>query len=98
MEKLVALARELGVLDRLDLRPLDFDPRVYANRIPWQLGDTLGTAEVWISDRIAWQVERHFSAYGEMAGNVFRTNQNIRPASPDRSSSLERFAARAPGL
>jgi predicted DNA-binding transcriptional regulator YafY len=58
-------------------RPADFDPRVYANRIPWQLGEPLGTAEVWVSDRIAWQVERHFSNYGEMAGNVFRTDYAI---------------------
>ena len=32
-------------------RPADFDPRVYANRIGWQLGDPIGTAEVWISRR-----------------------------------------------
>ena len=59
-------------------RPADFDPRVYANRIPWQLGDTRGTAEIWVSDRIAWHVERNFGLYGEMAeaddtGRVFRT-------------------------
>ena len=58
-------------------RPEDFDPRVYANRIPWQLGDRVDTAEVWVSDRIAWQVERHFGAYGEMADNVFRTDYAI---------------------
>jgi proteasome accessory factor BC len=46
-------------------RPADFDPRAYANRIDWQFGDPIGTAEVWISDRIAWQVERHFGRYGE---------------------------------
>jgi proteasome accessory factor C len=46
-------------------RPADFDPRVYANRIDWQFGDPLGTAEVWISRRIAWQIERHFGRYGE---------------------------------
>jgi hypothetical protein len=33
MQKLVELARELGVLDRLDLRPLDFDPFNYAERL-----------------------------------------------------------------
>ena len=26
----------------------------------------VGTAEVWISERIAWQIERHFGRYGEM--------------------------------
>jgi predicted DNA-binding transcriptional regulator YafY len=47
-------------------RPDDFDPRAYADRIGWQFGDALGTAEVGISDRIAWQIERHFGRYGEM--------------------------------
>src|SRR5437588_3635346 len=47
-------------------RPADFDPRVYADRIDWQFGDPIGTAEVWISRRIAWQIERHFGRYGEM--------------------------------
>src|SRR5947199_4407608 len=47
-------------------RPADFDPRAYAERIDWQFGDPVGTAEVWISGRIAWQIERHFGRYGEM--------------------------------
>ena len=47
-------------------RPADFDPRVYANRIDWQFGEPIGTAEVWIARRIAWQIERHFGPYGEM--------------------------------
>ncbi len=47
-------------------RPTDFDPRFYSNRIDWQFGDPVGTAEVWISPRIAWQIERHFGRYGEM--------------------------------
>src|SRR5579884_1907169 len=47
-------------------RPADFDPRAYANRIQWQFGDAVGTAEVWIGRRIAWQIERHFGRYGEM--------------------------------
>jgi proteasome accessory factor BC len=59
-------------------RPEDFDPRAYANRIPWQLGDALDTAEIWVSDRIAWLVERHFSDYGtltpaEDGGSIYRT-------------------------
>ena len=62
-------------------RPAEFDPRVYANRIPWQLGDPKGTAEVWVSDRIAWHVERNFGLYGEMAdtadGRVFHTPFSI---------------------
>ncbi len=48
------------------LRPTDFDPRAYANRIDWQFGDPLGVAEIWIGSRIAWQIERHFGRYGEI--------------------------------
>jgi predicted DNA-binding transcriptional regulator YafY len=47
-------------------RPADFDPRAYANRIDWQFGEPVGTAEVWIGNRIAWQIDRHFGRYGEM--------------------------------
>ncbi len=47
-------------------RPADFDPRAYANRADWQLGDELGVARVLICERIAWQVERHFGRYGEI--------------------------------
>jgi predicted DNA-binding transcriptional regulator YafY len=47
-------------------RPADFDPRGYASRIQWQFGDAVATAEVWISERIAWQIERHFSPYGKI--------------------------------
>jgi proteasome accessory factor C len=47
-------------------RPTDFDPRAYANRIQWQFGDPVGSAEIWISHRIAWQIERHFGAYGQV--------------------------------
>ena len=36
-------------------RPADFDPRAYANRIDWQFGEPIGTAEIWIGapDRLA---------------------------------------------
>ncbi|MGP0049728.1 MAG: helix-turn-helix transcriptional regulator [Solirubrobacteraceae bacterium] len=47
-------------------RPANFDPRAYANRIDWQFGDPVGTAEIWIGQRIAWQIERHFGRYGEI--------------------------------
>ncbi len=59
-------------------RPANFDPRAYANRIDWQFGERTGTADVWISDRVAWQIERHFGRYGEMldgdGGRIFRTH------------------------
>jgi len=54
-------------------RPADFDPRKYAGRTPWQLGDTIDTAEVWVSDDVSWYVERQFGAYGELRDNVFQT-------------------------
>jgi proteasome accessory factor BC len=46
--------------------PEGFDPRPYANRADWQFGDATETAEVWISERIAWQIERHFGRFGEV--------------------------------
>ena len=48
-------------------RPTDFDQREFANRAEWQFGDPHATAEIWISDRIAWQVERQYGRYGETA-------------------------------
>ena len=58
-------------------RPADFDPRKYAGRTPWQLGDPVGTAEVWVSDDVSWYVERQFGAYGELRDNVFHTDYSI---------------------
>jgi proteasome accessory factor BC len=61
-------------------RPADFDPRGYANRIQWQFGEPVGTAEIWISSKIAWQVQRHFGRYGELrpaddgSGSIFVTS------------------------
>src|SRR4051812_9366642 len=54
-------------------RPADFDPRGYANRIPWQLGDEIGVAEVEVPEDVAWYVERQYGAYGTLEGGVFRT-------------------------
>ncbi len=47
-------------------RPVDFDPRAYANRVDWQFGEAEGVAEIQVSERIAWQMERHFGRYGEI--------------------------------
>jgi predicted DNA-binding transcriptional regulator YafY len=63
-------------------RPADFDARRYANRINWQLGDPVATGEVWVSDKIAWYVERQYGDYGELAeaedgGRIFRTQYAI---------------------
>ena len=48
-------------------RPEDFDPRVYANRIPWQLGDTVGAAELEIPENLEWYVERQYGDYGTLS-------------------------------
>jgi proteasome accessory factor C len=45
-------------------RPTDFDPRAYASRAGWQFGEPVGTAEVRVSERIAWQVARHYGRFG----------------------------------
>jgi proteasome accessory factor C len=42
--------------------PEGFNPRVYANRAPWQLGEPVGRARVWLSNQIEWLVKRHFGA------------------------------------
>ncbi len=60
-------------------RPAEFDPRSYANRIQWQFGDSVGTAEVRIAGRIAWQIERHFGRHGE-----------LRAARPDEGDADDR--------
>ncbi len=41
-------------------RPEDFDPREYATRADWQMGEERSVARIWVSGRIAWLVERHF--------------------------------------
>ena len=46
--------------------PEDFDRRDYGSRADWQLGETRGTAKIWIRERIAWLVERDFGSYGEL--------------------------------
>ena len=48
-------------------RPEEFDPRRYATRADWQLGDERGIARIWLSDRIEWLVQRHL---GKDAGTV----------------------------
>ena len=75
-------------------RPADFDPRAYANRIDWQFGEPMGTAEVWIGRRIAWQIERHFGRYGEMRPGVGGRRPRVRHALRQRPPA-DRLGARA---
>jgi proteasome accessory factor C len=44
--------------------PEGFDPRGYATRTDWQLGDTIDTARIWIAPQIDWLVERHYGHAG----------------------------------
>ncbi|MFL5896476.1 MAG: helix-turn-helix transcriptional regulator [Thermoleophilaceae bacterium] len=53
--------------------PKDFDHREYATRTEWQLGETAGTASVWVSSRIDWLVLRHFGH----AGTVSETDDGV---------------------
>jgi predicted DNA-binding transcriptional regulator YafY len=46
--------------------PEDFDRRDYGSRADWQLGETKGTAKIFIRERIAWLIERDFGQYGEL--------------------------------
>jgi proteasome accessory factor BC len=59
-------------------RPDDFDPRLYAVRTDWQLGDTVGRARIRLSDRIDWLALRHFGHAGEVTeaddGVIFETD------------------------
>jgi proteasome accessory factor BC len=59
-------------------RAEDFDSRQYAGRTDWQLGDPVGTARIWLSDRIDWLALRHFGHAGTTEetddGVVFETD------------------------
>ena len=44
--------------------PAGFDPRAYADRAEWQFGAYKATARIWISERIAWQMERLHHGHG----------------------------------
>ncbi len=46
--------------------PDDFDRRDYAKRADWQMGETEGTAKVFLRERIAWLVERDFGRHGSL--------------------------------
>jgi predicted DNA-binding transcriptional regulator YafY len=60
-------------------RPDDFNPREYATRTDWQLGDPVGRARIWLSDRIDWLALRHFGHAGDVGqadggGVIFETD------------------------
>ncbi len=80
--------------------PENFDPRVYASRTGWQLGDPTGTARIWISDRIDWLVKRHFGHAGTVTaaddGIVFET-EYANGAAADRVGARPGRACAHPG-
>ena len=82
-------------------RPADFDPRAYANRADWQLGEQRGTAEILISERIAWQIARHYGRYGEIRrltdDPTLEGAPARRRARPRPSPQSPRTARRRPG-
>ena len=59
-------------------RPEEFDSRDYAIRTDWQLGEPIGRAQIWLSDRIDWLALRHFGHAGEVTevddGVIFETD------------------------
>ncbi len=59
-------------------RPEEFDPRIYATRTDWQLGDPEGRARIRLSERVDWLALRHFGHAGEVTetegGVIFETD------------------------
>ena len=64
--------------------PEGFDRHDYGSRADWQMGDSTGTARIFLRDRIDWLVERDFGDFGDFAparngdsrggkGSVFET-------------------------
>lgn len=47
--------------------PDDFERRDYAELADWQLGEEIGVARIFFSDRIAWLIERDFGSHGEVS-------------------------------
>jgi proteasome accessory factor C len=67
------------------LAPEEFDRRDYGKRSDWQMGEIVGTATIFLRERIAWLVERDFGRHGTMRtarradgvrgrGSVFETD------------------------
>ena len=80
--------------------PDDFDPWAYAHRADWQLGPADGTARIWISERIAWLVERDFGRYGKIepvkqSGKQWRAGSAARARARRRVHDRVRRAAPA---
>jgi proteasome accessory factor C len=53
--------------------PPDFDVEQHRVPRPWQIGETIGTARIAVSDDTAWWVERTLSDAGTVEDGVFET-------------------------
>jgi proteasome accessory factor BC len=53
--------------------PADFDVEQHRVPRPWQIGETVGTARIAVSDDTAWWVERTLSDAGSVEDGVFET-------------------------
>ncbi len=53
--------------------PTDFDVEQHRVPRPWQIGETVGTARIAVSDDTAWWVERTLSDAGVVEDGVFET-------------------------
>ena len=54
--------------------PADFDVEQHRIPRPWQIGETVGTARVAVSDDTAWWVERTLADAGTVEDGVFETD------------------------
>jgi len=54
--------------------PDDFDVEQHRVPKPWQIGDTVGTARIAVSDDTAWWVERTLADAGSVEDGVFETD------------------------
>src|SRR6187431_173290 len=54
--------------------PEDFDVEQHRVPKPWQIGDTVGTARIAVSDDTAWWVERTLADAGSVEDGVFETD------------------------
>ena len=53
--------------------PPEFDVEAHRVPRPWQIGETVGTAKIAVSDDTAWWVERTLSDAGSVEDGVFET-------------------------
>src|SRR5688572_17159499 len=53
--------------------PADFDVEEHRVPRPWQIGETVGTARIAVSDDTAWWVERTLADAGSVEDGVFET-------------------------